>query len=704
MLLVHGIYSNDMIWDQAEAALENEGFTVYRVGSVLNQPGLVPNNGNIIELAGQVKRAIDLVKAQTGATKVNIVAHSMGGLATRFYIRTNYQNDINKFITLGTPNEGAPIARGPIAQFFGNVQGNSSLDLARIQMIPDSTFLQLLNSNFDTRGVNHTEIAGTSLNPIVLIVQPSYAFRVTDSIVPRSSVNIPNIACFQNRNTHTSQLGTAYYEDQTTLAAVVNILKGMPITLRSCPTEQLDQPEQGNNVQVRSITSTINSNERQLAIENLDAGTRIGGLLNWENGELHLEFITPSGTIINATTYIGHANVTYFNESTPEGKFEWIALDEPEQGNYSMRVVAANIPSPQQYTLTAFIEASATLEALTDKTTYRPNEPAIVNAHLTESSQPVLNASVTAIVTKPDQGFLQIALFDDGYHYDGNASDGVYGNLFNGTAQEGMYFVDINASQSELFELHDSTSLFVELFPDLKVDEQDITMAPSSLTPGENATISVQAVIHNIGEKDSANTTIEFYDGDPAQNGIRFGNRTVNIPVNSSVAVAAELPVIFMENASLRTEGAPFLNSTINLTLRDTALASHEIHVIISPFASYLESNYTNNQAKKQLQYANVTYVLAFSLGTTPGIPLGDGRVIPLNFDPLLLLSIQVPQSFGLENSIGILEDGGAQARLAVPYITEMRGLTVYAAFVAIYPQGAQPFVSISNAVPLTFV
>lgn len=62
-----------------------------------------------------VKNAIKLrykiaeIKAIANWPKVDIVAHSMGGLLAREYIQSNvYQKDIDQLITLGTPNNGSP--------------------------------------------------------------------------------------------------------------------------------------------------------------------------------------------------------------------------------------------------------------------------------------------------------------------------------------------------------------------------------------------------------------------------------------------------------------------------------------------------------------------------------------------------------------------------------------------------------------------
>ncbi len=51
---------------------------------------------------------IEQAKQASGQDKVDIVAHSMGGLIARQYIRSaQYDNDVDQLITLGTPHEGA---------------------------------------------------------------------------------------------------------------------------------------------------------------------------------------------------------------------------------------------------------------------------------------------------------------------------------------------------------------------------------------------------------------------------------------------------------------------------------------------------------------------------------------------------------------------------------------------------------------------
>lgn len=61
---------------------------------------------SIENYAIRLKELIDLIKYRTGKDKVDIVAHSMGGLVVREYIALFGEDDINKFVMLGTPNKG----------------------------------------------------------------------------------------------------------------------------------------------------------------------------------------------------------------------------------------------------------------------------------------------------------------------------------------------------------------------------------------------------------------------------------------------------------------------------------------------------------------------------------------------------------------------------------------------------------------------
>jgi hypothetical protein len=63
------------------------------------------NKVNAVALRGKIEQ----IKNKTHKPKVDIVAHSMGGLLAREYIESSYyNNDVDQLITVGTPNLGAP--------------------------------------------------------------------------------------------------------------------------------------------------------------------------------------------------------------------------------------------------------------------------------------------------------------------------------------------------------------------------------------------------------------------------------------------------------------------------------------------------------------------------------------------------------------------------------------------------------------------
>ncbi len=103
--------------------------------------------------------------------------------------------------------------------------------------------------------------------------------------------------------------------------------------------------------------------------------------------------------------------------------------------------------------------------------------------------------------------------------------------------------------------------------------------------------------------------------------------------------------------------------------------------------------------------HLNKPYTLATAFGSTPGFNLNDGRNIPLNPDPLLLISLTNPLLIGLNNPQGTFNNGRAIATWTIPTAVPV-GLTVYLAFITLNPALPMPqtAVSISPAIPMTII
>ncbi|MDO8639083.1 MAG: hypothetical protein Q7R43_05910, partial [Candidatus Daviesbacteria bacterium] len=89
--------------------------------------------------------AIDKAKtANQGISKVNIVAHSMGGLVTRSYIESpNYRGDVGKVFLIGSPNSGSTFA------YYTWEGGEVPPNWDPVQKAGLSMIIKLLSFNFN---------------------------------------------------------------------------------------------------------------------------------------------------------------------------------------------------------------------------------------------------------------------------------------------------------------------------------------------------------------------------------------------------------------------------------------------------------------------------------------------------------------------------------------------------------------------------
>jgi len=104
VLLVHGVLCNAGVWVRLKRHLGRNG--VRGLFSLSYGPPLA----SIERLAEQLGRKIESMCAATGAQRVIVVAHSMGGLVARAYMRRYGSARIARIITIGTPHHGSMMA------------------------------------------------------------------------------------------------------------------------------------------------------------------------------------------------------------------------------------------------------------------------------------------------------------------------------------------------------------------------------------------------------------------------------------------------------------------------------------------------------------------------------------------------------------------------------------------------------------------
>jgi triacylglycerol esterase/lipase EstA (alpha/beta hydrolase family) len=104
VILVHGVLVNDGVWFGFRRRLVRQGIDgVYTFN-------YGPPHADIEHFARQLATKIDAVCAATGAQKVVLVGHSMGGLVARAYLRQFGAARLAQIITIGTPHHGSILA------------------------------------------------------------------------------------------------------------------------------------------------------------------------------------------------------------------------------------------------------------------------------------------------------------------------------------------------------------------------------------------------------------------------------------------------------------------------------------------------------------------------------------------------------------------------------------------------------------------
>jgi triacylglycerol esterase/lipase EstA (alpha/beta hydrolase family) len=104
VLLVHGVLCNAGVWVRLARYLRKRGVTG------LYSLSYGPPLASIETFAEQLARKIDAIMAATGAPRVIIIAHSMGGLVARAHLREHGTGRIAGIVTIGSPHHGSMLA------------------------------------------------------------------------------------------------------------------------------------------------------------------------------------------------------------------------------------------------------------------------------------------------------------------------------------------------------------------------------------------------------------------------------------------------------------------------------------------------------------------------------------------------------------------------------------------------------------------
>src|SRR5690606_36126263 len=109
VLVIGGFDADHGILEKLREALDEWGFSAYSMvlPAVPSLSGAPTGSAPIAESADAVAQAVDEVRRETGAARVDVAAHSMGGLAARHYVKfLGDAGSVGTYVDFGTPNSG----------------------------------------------------------------------------------------------------------------------------------------------------------------------------------------------------------------------------------------------------------------------------------------------------------------------------------------------------------------------------------------------------------------------------------------------------------------------------------------------------------------------------------------------------------------------------------------------------------------------
>ena len=166
VILVHGTFANmDDNWQAASPLLANHGYCVYAFnfgGASATSP--IQGTGEIAASAAQLATFVNTVLAKTGASKVDLVGHSQGGMMPRYYINfLGGAAKVSDFVAFAPSNYGTTL--DGLTKLAGLLGASSAINgtlssacQACVEQEQGSAFLASLNAAPTVPGVRYTVI------------------------------------------------------------------------------------------------------------------------------------------------------------------------------------------------------------------------------------------------------------------------------------------------------------------------------------------------------------------------------------------------------------------------------------------------------------------------------------------------------------------------------------------------------------------
>ena|GEM_PF-2675419 len=434
-----GVFAKNLILDHRDVW----------VAHIATGPGGTPRLG---ENATCLERQLMDIRAQTGAEKVVLIAHSMGGLVSRAYLESKDVRDVAQLITLGSPHTGttymyhfcvvhpfdfASCEMTPIGMLFFNASHykNESVTYNLIggNLTPGILGLNLFNLDGENDGVVGVN-SGMGLDyPMPFeAVQGSGLTRFAIG-ASHSSIKIGPITDLLWFPSFFNKLSGLTIDQITPTDTYKCIRQLLGIAGGTCPSAVTALNEVhsnalvvSNNIQSNVVfgfrsTPTISGHLTAGQVITIpvpiDTNIQSNFDLTWTAGDLSLTLKNPNGITIDPAYAATHSDEVVYTENTDPSSllFANYAFNTTVLGQYILTVSTNNVGSEgTDFSLSVQVDSPRTLSIVTDQTLYPTGGIATLTAAIENAGVGLTGATVQALISKPGVVNDTVTLTDQG--------------------------------------------------------------------------------------------------------------------------------------------------------------------------------------------------------------------------------------------------------------------------------------------------
>src|SRR5262245_23491317 len=410
VVLVHGLASSSTTWAEytkQDGYLATKGLRGFAVGDGQvegrmftgdpSQP--LRQTNTIAQNAEELARYIAGVKRLTGAQMVDLLAHSMGGLISRYYIdRLMKDRDVGQLIMLGSPHGGTNCASLPASLGFYMP--------ATLELRP-AYLAEVFNRQITRRqGVPFYLLAG---NPILDPFKAPCTATPSDLVVGRSSVTAVAAPITDAPLLHTELAGAERIFNDFVAPHLQRRAGEFPAERDPPLPATTSAPEQFTKV----FTGHVDAGGNREIVINLDRLSVASFALYDTTRSLSVTVRGASGNVIALAP--GANGLVEVQD--PAALFTLgYGFNKPAPGAWKITLEATEQTPGKgaDYALAAKVVGGAELRTRADQMVVKPDQPITISSSLELAGRPMAGVTMQALIRRPDGGTEEINFTDGG--------------------------------------------------------------------------------------------------------------------------------------------------------------------------------------------------------------------------------------------------------------------------------------------------